>query len=290
LQKVVAAKEDSKENSSPKVPAKKADSKGQESKKSSPPVDDKVKQYERGMRKFQAERDAAAKELNELKGHWSGLEQAFQESGIEGVINLIAGDKDAYKKQVESELAKREAYAKATPSQRQIMEEAAAKEAALKRAEQLEKKFKDLETSVNAKTVEAEQKALKSVVDPTFEKYRFSGKLGDADVEHHYDRALWTTVMDNLNELPEEKITQEAIDSEFRKVSSTFRKAINTQADQKVKKTIETKKAHAQESAATKAMSGMSTNASVDDFRKNIRGGNITDAFRQLMSGKIRLS
>jgi hypothetical protein len=275
----------------------KAEDQGQAKKEAAKPELDKVKQYERGMRKFQAERDRIAKEaeiakkeLSELKNHWSKLEAGFSESGIAGVINAIAGKQDAYKEFLEAEIARRNEYERATPSQRTAMEAEEKRLAAEKRAAQLEQKFKDLENSVTAKSQEAEQKALQSVVNPVFEKYRFSGKLGDAEAEYYQDKALWQLALDNLNELPEEKITPEAIESEFRKVSSTLRKVITKQADSKAKKVVESKKAHAQEAAATKAMSGMSNSSTADEFRKQVRSGNLSDALRQVMMGKIRLS
>lgn len=264
------------------------------------PEAERVKGLERGMRKFQAERDQAVKQLAQfapikeehkaLKENWAALEGAFSNEGIAGVINLLAGKPDAYKAHLDSEVEKRNARANATPAQRSQMdyEERLAAEAA--KTARLEKQFKELNSSVASKAEAADVAQTASVVNPIYEKYRFTGKLGDEAAEYYQDKALWRETMEDLDKLPDEQITRETIEAAFKKNAENARRVINRQADAKVKKTLETKKVAAQESAATKAMSGMQTSAATDDFRKNIRSGNIAEAFRSLTSGKIRLS
>lgn len=265
--------------------------------KANSPEAERSKQFEKGMRKFQTERDQAVKELSAvkpelkaLKDNWAALEGAFSSDGIAGVINLLAGKPDAYKAHIQSELDRANARASATPSQKAQMDYEDRIQAEQRARAKLEKEFKELNSTVAAKAEAAELSQVKSIVNPIYEKYRFTGKLGDAEAEYYQDKALWREAMENLDALPEEQITRETIEAEFKKAADNARRVINRQADSKVKKTLEAKKVSAQDSAATRAMSGMQSSAATDDFRANIRSGNIADAFRALTTGKIRLS
>lgn len=265
--------------------------------KSKSPVPDKVKQYEQGMRKFQAERDtlkkekeALAKEHSELKTHWASLEEAYAKDGLAGVLNTIAGDPKAYDSHLQKEFERKAERERATPSQREKMD-LEDRLARLEKDLSTERKAKtDFEQKISGQRAEAEQKELQSVVNPLFDKYRFTGKLGDEESEYYYDKALWKETMENLDGVPEDSLTREAIENEFKKVAGAFRKVINKQVETKTQKVIATKKKDAAESAAAKATSGMTSSAATDEFRNNMRSGNIQDAFRQLVSGKIRLS
>lgn len=260
-------------------------------------IPDKAKQYEQGMRKFQAERDslrkekeALAKEHQELKAHWGSLEKAYAEQGLAGVLNLVAGDAQAYDKHIAQEYERKKQLEDATPAQRERLqlEERLAKLEGEKARES--KARKDLEEKVTGERQLAEQKSLQSVVNPIFDKYRFSGKLGDEESEYYYDKALWRETLDNIEQLPEESINREVIENEFKKVAGAYRKVINRQVEDKTKKVIETKKQAASESAAVRAMGGMKTTPAVEEFNKSINSGNISDAFRQLITGRVKLS
>lgn len=261
------------------------------------PSPDKAKQYEMGMRKFQAERDALkkekealAKEHAELKTHWSSLEKAYAEKGLSGVLNLVAGDEKAYDAHIQREIEKRKMREDATPAQRERMD---VEERMQKLEQELAKERKskaEFESKVTGERELSEQKELQSVVNPIFDKYRFTGKLGDEEAEYYYDKAVWKETMDNLDQIPDDKLTRETIEGEFKKVSSAYRRVINRSVDNKTKKVIETKKAAASESAATRAMSGMKNSPHVEEFNKNVNSGNISDAFKQLLTGRVKLS
>lgn len=295
----IAEPADDKEDSTPSmdstIKVNADESKATQKSKSTTP--DKVKQYEQGMRKFQAERDALkkekealAKEHSELKAHWDSLEAAYAKEGLAGVLNAVAGDPNAYNTHLQREFERRAERERATPSQREKMdlEDRLAK---LEKDLNLERKAKtEFEQKISGQRAEAEQKELQSVVNPLFDKYRFTGKLGDEEAEYYYDKALWKETMDNLDGIPEESISREVIENEFKKVAGAFRKVINRQVESKTKTVIATKKKDASEAAAAKATSGMTSSAATDEFRSNMRSGNIQDAFRQLISGKIRLS
>jgi hypothetical protein len=270
-------------------------------KETTPPADKKLKDFEQGMRKFQVERDrlkaeldqlksSSLKEYEELKSHWSNLEKAYATDGFQGVMNLIAGDEKAFDGFIQKEYERRKMREEASPQQRERMdlEERLAK---LERDRQLaEKRASDLENNVKVERQQIEVKQAQSVVTPVFEKYRFSGKLGDETAEYYYDKAIWNEAMEAINQLPKEEVTQEEIEAEFKKVANAYRSVIKSQVDNKTKKVIETKKQAAQQNAAIKAMSGMATSGSVESFKKDIHSGNLQGAFRQLLSGKIKLS
>ena len=217
-----------------------------------------------GMRKFQAERDKAREatkaleqQTSELKGTWEKLENAYQNGGIEGLIDLLEGKTGAHKaylaKQFELERQK-EAMSPAERAKfelQQQMEMDRRERAASERIRQ-----KQME-EMQAKLAEADEKETRALITPSFEKYRFKGKLGDEVAEHHFDQAIWMQALTNLEQLDDSQITPEAIDREFSRVSQAFSRAAKTQATKATKQAVETKKRTAKEQAAVTAMQGM---------------------------------
>lgn len=258
----------------------------------------KAVQLALGSRKWQAERDQARKELTsikpeyeKLKQDFSKLDDAFQKGGVKALVGLLSGnDEKAWDRIVEAEIKRREYIANLTPAERMQME----KEEELKRereekseiAKKYEQKLKELEL----KEEQAQLKSLESRVHPTFDKYRFTGKLNDAVAEHELDNALWTRAMARLAEYPEGvELTSALIDKEFRAVAATFNKVIGKQAEKQVKKSIDNKKADALKTAQVTAKKGMASSSNVDKFKKDIKSGDLTSALKSLFTGSVKL-
>jgi hypothetical protein len=252
-----------------------------------------------GMRKFQADRDREVQwrkqvepEYTDLKASWSAVTNAVQEDGIRGLVNLLYKDPSAYDKFIAAETEKTEAKRNASPSEklRIDLEEKLANET--RQRERLAKQVQDNLTTAEKAKADAAENSLKSQITPAFERYRFAGKLGDPNVEQVYDQAVWSQAMDQLIALPKEvELTREIIDRTFQSVSNTFRKAVKEQAQQQAKKVVDSKKRAAQETVAASAMSGykQQSSAAHDEFRGDIRSGNLSGALQSLFSGKFKL-
>lgn len=211
-----------------------------------------------GARKWQAERDRATATEKEIRAKYEtdrkvldALESAFEQRGELGVIDLIAGKQGASEEFIKRQIERARFLEKASPAEK---EQLAQKE----RLEQLEKDLKRQETEgqkredrIKADKDQADLHALASRVHPTFEKYRFDGKLGDEATEDMFDQMLWNTAMANLKPYEEKglEITRQLVDKEFRNVSAALSKRINMQAEKKATKAVEQKKTEATENA-----------------------------------------
>lgn len=245
-----------------------------------------------GMRKFQAERDQEkirVKELDsqmkDLKGTWEKLETAYQSGGIEGLIDLLegkAGASQAYiAKRVEQERLK-EAM---SPAERASLELQERMELDRRGRESQDRiRQKQLE-EMQARLAEADEKETRALVTPSFEKYRFKGKLGDPVAEHHFDQAVWMQALSNLEQLDEGELNQEVIDREFAKVSSAFGRAAKQQATKATKQAVETKKQEAKTQAAVSAMKGMNTDTREQSLTKRLWAGDSAGVLAELLRG-----
>lgn len=203
-----------------------------------------------GARKWQAERDSertahatTKAERDSLKENWSSVEAAYRDEGVAGLVNLIEGKADAYDAYKADLLSKHESRKGASAEELDLMD-AREREEKLSREIALARRDNENTKAEIAKEREAAELAsLESQVNPTFDRYRFAGRLGDKDDEHTFDTMLWNTAMDRL--LPyEEKglLTQARIDAEFREVATRMRKRIQVQADKQATRTVAGKK------------------------------------------------
>jgi len=252
-----------------------------------------------GFRKMQAERDQHAAKLKtieprlqELESNWQTLETAYQEGGIEGLVDLLGGKAGHYKEWFQGEFSKHQRFMGATEAERRAI--AAEEQVArlTKQQELREKRAKESEERAKGDREQAELRSVEAQITPVFNKYRFAGTLGNPTAEQAYDQAVWDQALKNLEALPEDQpLTNAQIDAEFRKVSTAFRAAIGKQANAKAKQVIDTKKAEAGSRAAAAATRGMGTQPGTNDQRMaaNIQRGGIaglTDGLLNALRGK----
>lgn len=223
-----------------------------------------------GARKWQAERDQARKELDQIRSaheplrkHWDTLEGAFREKGIEGVIDLLEGSPGSYQKHLQSAIQRENFLRNASPEEKAALEAREAVERQQREIERIRKENEDFRKSVEQQREEAETRALESKIHPSFEKYRFKGKLGNADREHLLDEMVWNSALRKLEPYEEQglEITPEVIDSEFRKAASAIRSTVSATANKAAAKTVERKKQQATEHAQAAVRSGMGSSA-----------------------------
>jgi hypothetical protein len=250
---------------------------------------EKLKKYvalAHGGRKWQKERDTATAELGKvqseyktIKSDFDKLEEAYQSGGVAGLVNLLEGRKDAFDNWYQQEAKRREAFDSMTDSERRSYQ---LEQEQLRRDSENQKLREEYESKLSKIQEEkeiTETRALESRLHPAFDRYRFSGKLGDEVAEHHYDQAIWNQALSNLEQLPNEiEITQAMIDKEFRTVSSAFRKVINKQVQSGTKKAVEQQKKSATTKAQAKVSRGIKQNSDLDNLKSNLKSGNIVES------------
>lgn len=239
-----------------------------------------------GMRKFQAERDASRAEVSKFKdkaANFDRIEKLWSEGGIEGLVNAL--DKEGFEKLVESKLDYREKYRNATEEDRRLMdleEREKAREVENRRLrEQVEKQLAESKQREEA----ADLKRLESKLHPQFHKYGFSGKLGDAKVEHRYNQFLWNQAMDGLSKYPEDQeLTPAMIEREFREVALDLKRVIAKQSEDVASKAIAAKKVAARENAGVQVTKNTSQPSLNNGVREDLKKGNVGGAIDRLFS------
>lgn len=245
----------------------------------------KFVQMAHGARKWQAERDQAIAKTKDLesqytslKGNWDVLEKAYQENGVEGLIDLLEGRQGAFSEWEKSRIDRHEALKKASPAERELFE---AREADVKRQREIDrirKENEDFKKSVQAEREAAEMRALEGTVHPAFDRYRFADKLGDADTEQMFDQMLWDTALKRLEQYEERKVpvTADLVEQEFKTVATSLRKRINIQAEKKAAKAVAQKKQEATENVQAAVSSGYRNSNLQKEASDMLRNGNLT--------------
>jgi hypothetical protein len=253
---------------------------------------DQLKKYVQmahGARKWQAERDqalGAKKELEgkvaSLSGNWDTLEQAYQSNGVAGLVDLLEGRQGAFDEWEKSRIDRHAFLQKASPEQKELLQ---LKEQEQKRQAEFDRRNKENEDFRNSITQEREQsemKVLESTVHPSFDRYRFADKLGDANTEAMFDEMLWTSALKRLEPYEEKGIplTADLVEKEFKAVSVALRKQINVQAEKKAAKVVEQRKQEATENAQAAVASGYRSSNVGKEAGDMIRQGNLTGLFK----------
>lgn len=251
-----------------------------------------------GSRKFQVERDQARQEIakereekQKLAADMTKFESIYEKQGLRGLAIMLEGQ-EGLDKLLGDIQAEKERWSEMTPAERNAeirvreLESQTSKEQALR--EDYEKRLKELDERNKA----ADEKTFESKLHPSFDRYRYHGKLGDSVAEHKLDKALWADVMENLQPYVDKdvEITQAMIDKEFRKARSEWDKTVNKQVDKKTKVAVQKAKNNAQSKAQATVSKGMQTSSASEQFKKDINSGNIRDALHSFMAGKVKLT
>lgn len=251
-----------------------------------------------GSRKFQVERDQSRQELvqeresnQKLKDDMSKFESIYEKEGLKGLALMLEGP-DGYAKFLSEARAEQERWEEMDPRER----ESALRERELVSSAEKEKKLReDYESrlaELDKRQRDADEKAFEAKLIPSFDRYRFAGKLGDPVAEHKLDKAIWSDVMDALQPYEDKglDITQAMIDKEFRKASQELNSVVNKQVEKKTKVAIQKAKTTAQTKAQAKVSQSMQTNSASEKFKSDMSSGNIKDALRSFMSGQVKLT
>jgi hypothetical protein len=250
---------------------------------------EQIKKYAKmagGMRKFQAERDQLKTKLEtiqpeyeELKNTWGSIESAFAKEGIEGVVRVIAGDEAAFQKWEEDRYNRRRAKEDASPAEleRIELEEKLAFER--KQRERIENETKAEREKREAEGERQEVQKYQNLMTPAFNKWRFTGKLGDSKLEADIDSMVWEKARVALGELDESiDLTPRVVEREFKRAANSFRRFVDTETKKKVSSAIQSKKKAAQESAQMVASNGFNAPSNEQQARELLKGGDMKSA------------
>lgn len=239
-----------------------------------------------GARKWQAERDKALSEkkayeaeLAQIKQDWAELDRAFQEGPEKLLERLKPG---ALQEIVAKHVERQEFLKHASPEEIKALEAQERADRTSKELDKIRKEQEEFKKQVMSEREQSEEKALESKVHPVFDKYRFADKLGDAQDELMFDKMLWNSALERLEQYEAQNvsITPELIDKEFRTVASTIRKRINVQAEKKAGKVVEQKKREATENVQAKVMSGYKTGGAAQEARDLMNKGDLTSILK----------
>lgn len=242
-----------------------------------------------GARKWQAERDRHQSELKKIEPEYKqlrqvvdALEKAFEESGEEGVIDLIAGKPGHSKEYIKRQVDRAKFLEGASPEQIAQLQQKERLEKLERDNAKRERESIEREKRIAEKEEAAQKAEVQSRVNPVFDKYRFDGKLGDPDAEAAFDRTLWLDTMELLKPYEEQglEITSELVDSKFREVSSRMRKYMSKQVEKQATRVVEQKKQEATENAQASAVQAYRSGGQRQEAESLIKQGNFRDLFK----------
>lgn len=244
----------------------------------------KYVQMAHGARKWQAERDQALQgrkqvesKLAEREKDWAALEAAFAQ-GPEHLFDVLSGKRGAFQEHTQKQLQRAEFLRTASPEEVENLKSRESIERQAKELDQIRKENEKFKKEISQERETAELRSIESRVNPVFDKYRFSERLGNAEDEHMFDEMLWNSALKRLEPYEEKglDLTPELIEREFRTVAQAIRRRIGEQAEKKVGRVVEQKKREATENVQSRVMSGYKTGGSAKEAREMIQSGNLT--------------
>ncbi len=112
-----------------------------------------------------------------------------------------------------------------------------------KKLRQVQEKEKNLQKrleEVAKKDEEAKQAKQTSIANPIFFKYNFDGELGNDQLEHRMNKALWSEAREELSAF--EEVTPDMVEETFNRISNQIRGGFNASAKKAVSKTVKDKR------------------------------------------------
>lgn len=242
-----------------------------------------------GARQWQVAKDASDRKFSaldtahkELKGNWDALETAYKGKGIEGVIDLLEGAPGAHKSYLDRHIKRAEFLKSASPDEKKALEREEESQRNARELENIREENKKFREQMAEERETSELKSLESRIHPNFERYRFKGKLGDANDEHMFDEMLWGTALKKLEPYEEKglEITPEMIEGAFRSVSQALRKRVTGYGEKVAARSLEKKKEAATEQVQSKVMSGYRGNETSKEARDLLNKGDLASVFK----------
>ena len=238
----------------------------------------KVYDYEKGMRKFQRERDELSKKADvDATQKWKEISATFKDKGVEGLIDLLGGKQGAYQEMVKS--IEEKAIKRYGASEEEIRsldrEEQLAR--ALEAQQRAEQKAESFITEAKEREFNANKAKVESRLESAFDKVKLSSEmLGDEARAASFNKIIWKETMDALEEYKESnsvnewEISPATIQEIFAEKAELFRATIPALAAKQVEQKIAAKKdeatKHAQAHSTTVASSKRTLAEQAEDY------------------------
>ena len=243
-----------------------------------------------GARKWQAERDrlaSAEKDLSEkykkVSTVMDALEEAYRNGGELGVIDVISGKPGASAEFIRRQVDRAKFLERASPEEKEQLAQKERLEHLEREHQRLRSEGEEREKRISLEREAAELQNMESRVHPSFEKYRFEGKLGSAEDEDMFDEMLWNTALKRLKPYEEKgvEITKELVDQEFRTVASALRKRVGAAAEKKAAQVVDQKKREATENVQASTMNAYSKGGAAAEAQDMIKRGDFFSLFKK---------
>ncbi len=149
------------------------------------------------------------------------------------------------------------------------------------------------EASAKAAAEAAVRERLEASVNPAFDAVRFAGTLGDDALETRLDKGVWSDAMDTLAEVEEkygpEAITPQLARKVFKESAESVRKALQVQAKKEAAAATTARRTEAQTQVAKATTQQTSRQAEAEQFKQNLNTGNWAEAFKSVLTGRVKL-
>lgn len=234
-----------------------------------------------GAPKWRVERDKAQSRIQDLesaiqenKDSYGKLESAWGEGGEEGiknVISLLAGDENALDALLDARQEERNRIAAMDPAARERWE---LEQERLKEKISYEKQLSALKAQqeeASAQRQQAEYQALENRAQRSYDRWNFTGKLGDEAAEQEFGNHLWTSAINLLESKGIETPNQAQMDKAFEIVHNRMAKVMNKSVETQVDKKIQKASATAEKTVASMAKKNFKStgDSMMDRFRKD---------------------
>jgi hypothetical protein len=245
-----------------------------------------------GAHKWQVERDKALGELDKVKDYqekaqnFDKIAEAFEQGGELAALQAMVGEQGA-QTWLENQLQRQEFRKNASEEQLKLLDSQEKADSQTRELEKLRREQEELRQTVAQRQEAAEVAELQSVVNPAFDKYRFSGKLSDESQAQDLDEMVWARGKAQLERYEGEgmKITPEIADKVFRSAANRLRKIVNVESDRKADRKVRKTKETALETAQKQTQRGMSSNDDADKARELMKRGDISGFFKNFGKG-----
>jgi len=252
--------------------------------------------YQKGMRKFQKERDEAIAKIEslepEVQKYKSGfdklqglLESAVEEDDYSHLFDAIVGESTSFHDEALKYLEQTKWYESLSDSEKEAHQRQKEKDKELR---ELRKQIEDNKKEVEKKAKEAEEKeanALRQKAQADFENayfaYRFNGEIKDKVQEHKMNKMLKDNFESEFFKLDPEYQTLEGMHKIMKQESDALRKLFNIGKSNKSKAKNERKK----KVAAKEMQKAVEQNEPKQDITEKIRSGNMIDVVNSWVHG-----
>lgn len=245
-----------------------------------------------GARKWQKERDEARTKLEEVTKEFSGLsedwnkvEKAYQDRGVEGLVDLLEGEEGAYSKFIKQEISRIQNFENMSDSEKDVWQAKREIDKQTRDNKRLQADYEKKLAEINAAQERTTKQQLEASLHPAFDRNRFKGRLGNEVAEHRLDKAIWTEAMAELEALPENVEITPAIASKiFRKVKKDLDAVLAEQSDRKVKSAMDRTKKSAASKARATVTKGLSGSQQVEAFKSDMRKGDLVSGIKSFFA------